>query len=135
MFREKALPTRHLRNPLGWHDSLASNMCFSRALFTGTLLASYSQANRKTVLILHQLNTKLNTIKSHKIQGTKLKQLQHFLSWNIANIKYSCKSQLYNTNKRLVKNYKCHWVVMNNDLIMTNMDFVMNPDYNCSYLP
>ena len=29
--------------------------------------------------ILHQLNTKPNTIKSHKIPGTKLKQLQHFL--------------------------------------------------------
>ena len=46
--------------------------------------------------ILHQLNTKLNTIKSHKIQGTKLKQSQHFLSWNKANIKHSCKSKLYN---------------------------------------
>ena len=47
-------------------------------------------------LSLHQLNTKPNTIKSHKIQETKLKQLQHFLSWNKANIKHSCKSQLYN---------------------------------------
>ena len=47
-------------------------------------------------LSLHQLNTKPNTIKSHKIQGIKLKQLQHFLSWNKANIKHSCKSQLYN---------------------------------------
>ena len=46
--------------------------------------------------ILHQLNTKPNTIKSHKIQGTKLKQSQHFLSWNKANIKHSCKSKLYN---------------------------------------
>ena len=45
--------------------------------------------------MLHQLNTKPNTIKSHKIQGTKLKQLQHFLLWNKANIKHSCKSQLY----------------------------------------
>ena len=45
---------------------------------------------------LHQLNTKPNIIKSHKIQGTKLEQLQHFLSWNKANIKHSCKSQLYN---------------------------------------
>ena len=45
--------------------------------------------------ILHQLSTKPNTIKSHKIEGTKLKQLQHFLSWNKANIKHSCKSQLY----------------------------------------
>ena len=30
------------------------------------------------------------------MQGTKLKQLQHFLSWNKANIKHSSKSQLYN---------------------------------------
>ena len=46
-------------------------------------------------LSFHQLNTKPNTIKSHKIQGTTLKQLQHFLSWNKANIKHNCKSQLY----------------------------------------
>ena len=46
-------------------------------------------------LILHQLDTKPNTIKSHKVQGNKLKQLQYFLSWNKANIKHSCKSQLY----------------------------------------
>ena len=46
-------------------------------------------------LSFHQLNTKPNTIKSQKIQGTKLKQLQHFLSWNKTNIKHSCKSQLY----------------------------------------
>ena len=46
-------------------------------------------------LSLHQLNTKLNTIESHKIQGTK-EQLQHFLLWNKANIKHSFKSQLYN---------------------------------------
>ena len=49
-------------------------------------------------LSLHQLNTKPNTIKSHKIQGTKLKQMQHFLSWNKVNIKHSCKSQLYKNN-------------------------------------
>ena len=47
-------------------------------------------------LSLHQLNTKPNTIKSHKIKGTKLEQLQHFLSWNNGNIKHSYKSQLYN---------------------------------------
>ena len=46
-------------------------------------------------LIFHQLNIKPNTIKSHKIQGNKLKQLQHFLLWNKANIQHSCKSQLY----------------------------------------
>ena len=38
---------------------------------------------------------KMYNCESHKIQGNKLKQLQHFLSWNKANIKYSCKSQLY----------------------------------------
>ena len=46
-------------------------------------------------MILHQLNTKPNTIKSHKIKENKLKQLQYFLLWNKINIKYSCKSQLY----------------------------------------
>ena len=34
-------------------DSLASNMCFSRALFKGTLLVSYSRTNHETILILH----------------------------------------------------------------------------------
>ena len=34
-------------------DSLASNMCFSHALFKGTLLVSYSRTNRETILILH----------------------------------------------------------------------------------
>ena len=43
----------------------------------------------------HQLNTKHNTIKSHKIQGTKLKQIQHFLLWNKPDIKHNYKSQLY----------------------------------------
>ena len=64
----------------------------------------FSRTSRKLVvkctylqlsLSLHQLSTKPNTIKSHKIQGNKLKQLQHFLSWNEANIKHSCKSQLH----------------------------------------
>ena len=36
-------------------------------------------------LSLQQLNTKPNTIKFHKVQGTKLKQLQHFFSWNKPN--------------------------------------------------
>ena len=75
-------------------------MCFSHPFSR----EPFSQTSRELVakcidlhlsLILHQLNTKPNTIKSHKIQGTKLKQLQHFLSWNKANIKHSCKSQLY----------------------------------------
>ena len=59
---------------------------------------SWNKANIKhscKCLILHQLNTKPNTIKSHKIQGIKLMQLQHFLSWNKANIKHSCKSLHY----------------------------------------
>ena len=77
-------------------QSCASHMPFSRE--------PLSQTSRELVtkcpdlhlsLSLHQLNTKPNTIKSHKIQGTKLKQLQHFLSWNKANIKHSCKPQLY----------------------------------------
>ena len=65
------------------------------------LQVSFSRAFREFHLffnscsILHQPNTKPNTIKSHKIQEIKLKQLQHFLSWNKANIKHSCKSQLY----------------------------------------
>ena len=42
--------------------------------------------------ILHQLNTKPNTVKFHKIQIAKLKQIQHFLSWNKVKIKHSCKS-------------------------------------------
>ena len=65
------------------------------------LLLSFSWICRETALIfilcliLHQLNTKPNTIKSHKIQGTKFMQLQHFLLWNKVKIKHN-KSQLYN---------------------------------------
>ena len=50
------------------------------------LQVSFSRASHEIhlffnlCLILHQLNTKPNTIKSYKIQGTKLKQIQHFLS-------------------------------------------------------
>ena len=69
-------------------QSCAPHMALSRVSFSqNPLILQLS-------LSLHQLNTQPNTIKSHKIQGTKLKQLQHFLSWNKANIKYSCKSQL-----------------------------------------
>ena len=71
--------------------------CAPHVLFCGLasreLLAK--STNFQISLSLHQLNTKLKTIKSHKIQGTKLEQLQHFLSWNKANIKHSCKSQIY----------------------------------------
>ena len=41
-----------------------------------------------------------NTIKSHKIQGIKLKQLPHFLSWNKANIIHSCESQFYTKKEK-----------------------------------
>ena len=70
-------------------QSCASHMATSRVSFIWNPLGLQLSLN------LHQLNTKPNTIKSHKIQGTNLKQLQHFLSWNKANIKLSCKSQLY----------------------------------------
>ena len=86
-------------------DSSASNMCFSRALFKGTFLLNFLRASRETTLIfiscsiLHQLNTKPNIIKSHKIQGNYLMHLQNFLSWNKANIKYSCQSKLYRNSK------------------------------------
>ena len=82
---------------IGWHDSSAFNHVLQTWPFRRYL---YSQASRETALIFiaclifHQLNTKPDTIKSHKIQGNNLLQLQHFLSWNKANIKYSCKSQL-----------------------------------------
>ena len=67
-------------------DSLATSMCFLRTLFARTFLVNLLRASCKTALIFilclifHQLNTKPNTIKSRKIQGTKLMQLQHFLS-------------------------------------------------------
>ena len=94
--------TKYSRNAT-WHltfqlPTCASHMAFSRK----PLLANFLWASRKTALIfiacliLYQLNTKSNTIKSHKIRGNKIMQLQHFLSCNKANIKHSCKSQLYN---------------------------------------
>ena len=67
----------------------APHVAFSRLSFSRNPLILHLS------LSLHQLNTKPNTIKSHKVQGYKLKQLQHFLLWNKANIKHSCKSQLY----------------------------------------
>ena len=85
-----------------WHLTLQLLTCASHMAFLQEpLLANFLRASCKIAqifissLILHQLNTKFNTIKSHKIQGKKLMQLQHFLSWNKTNIKYSCKSQLY----------------------------------------
>ena len=85
-------------------DSLARFFNFqSCTSHVATLWVSFSRnsLDLQLSLSLHQLNTKPNTIKSHKIQGNKLKKLQHFLSWNKANIKYSCKSQLYNLQDQL----------------------------------
>ena len=91
-------------SPFSWDiretDSLTRLFNFQHVLLTWLFrgLASRKIHLSNTCLILHQLNTKPNTIKTHKIQGTKLKQIQHFLSWKKVNIKHSCKSQLY-TNK------------------------------------
>ena len=73
-------------------QSCAPHVALSRLSFSRNPLILHLS------LSLHQLNTKPNTIKSHKVQGYKLKQLQHFLSWNKVNIKHSCKSQLYIIN-------------------------------------
>ena len=79
-------------------DNLARLFSFqSCASHVATSQVSFSRnpLDLQLSFSLHQLNTKPNTIKSHKIKGTKLKQLQNFLSWNKVNIKHSCKSQLY----------------------------------------
>ena len=77
-------------------QSCAPHIPFSREPFSRTSRKLVAKCtNLHLSLSLHRLNTKPSTIKSHKIQGTKLKQIQHFLSRNKANIKYSCKSQLY----------------------------------------
>ena len=89
-------------NSLAWlfsFQSCALHMPFSQEPFSRTsheLVAKY--IDLQLSLSLHQFNTKPNIIKSHKIQGTKLKKIQHFLSWNKVNIKHSCKSQLYKNN-------------------------------------
>ena len=92
---------KYLQN-VAWHLTLQHLACTSHVTFSQEpLLANFLRASSKIApifiacLILHHLNTKPNTIKSHKTQGNKLMQLQNFLSWNKANIKYSCKSQLY----------------------------------------
>ena len=83
------------------NDSLARlfsfQSCASHVPFCGLASRKFlaKSTDLQISLSLHQLNTKPNTIKSHKIQGTKLEQLQHFLLWNKANIKHSCKSQHY----------------------------------------
>ena len=83
-------------------QSCASHMPFSREPLSRTSRELVTKCpDLHLSLSLHQLNTKPNTIKSHKIQEIKLKQLQHFLSWNKVNIKYSCKSQLYDNKRRV----------------------------------
>ena len=60
-------------------QSCASHMPFSREPFSQTSCELIVKCtDLQLSLSLHQLNTKLNTIKSHKVQGYKLKQLQHF---------------------------------------------------------
>ena len=98
MFRDYLTGRPYLRDTHET-DSLAQLFRFYLcASHVATLRVSFSQnlLDFQLSLSLHQLNIKPNTIKSHKIQGTKLMQLQHFLLWNKANIKHSCKSQLYN---------------------------------------
>ena len=95
---KKALLVRHLQKRQPGMTLQLLVMCSSRGSFVTQLLASFSRNPLilHLSLSLHQLNTKPNTIKSHKVQGYRLKQLHHFLSWNKANIKHNCKSQLYN---------------------------------------
>ena len=95
---------------IAWHMTLQLSVCTFHVAFCGFLYSWAShEVNRETTLIfiacliLHHLNTKPNTIKSHKIQGNNLLQLQHFLSWNKVNIKYSCKSQLYSLWKNILR--------------------------------
>ena len=68
----------HKTNNLAWllsFQSCASHMAISRVSFSqasrNLLMKSFCFSN--TCSILHQLNTKLNTIKSHKIQEITLK--------------------------------------------------------------
>ena len=96
----EGLTRKTLGKTTAWHDSSTSNHVLFRCLASRELLTK--SIDLQISLSLHQLNTKPNTIKSHKIQGTKLEPLQHFLSWNKANKKHSCKSQLYKNNHILV---------------------------------
>ena len=102
----KALPARHSRIRQPGTTLQLPVMCSSHAL--SQLSFSRNPLILHLSLSLHQLNTKPNTIKSHKIQGTKLEQLQHFLSWNKANIKRSCKSQLYSVKLQICKSSCLH---------------------------
>ena len=93
--------TKYSRNA-AWHLTLQLLACASHVAFSReSLLVNFLRASHEIALIfiacliLHQLNTNPNIIKSHKIQENKLMQLQHLLSWNKANTKHSCRSQLY----------------------------------------
>ena len=77
------------------NESLARLFCFQSCtphVAISRVNFSRNPLNLHLSLILHQLNTKPNTIKSHKIQGNNLLQLQNFLLWNKGNIKHSYKS-------------------------------------------
>ena len=85
-FREYLAKRPYLRDT---HEILQAGMTLQLptcASHVALLQVSFSRASHEIhlffnlCLILHQLNTKPNTIKSYKIQGTKLKQIQHFLS-------------------------------------------------------
>ena len=101
MFRDYLAGRPYPRNTrendnLAWlfnFQSCAPHMSFSQKPFSWTSRELVAKCtDLQLSLSLHQLNTKPNIIKSHKIQRTKLKQLQHFFSWNKANVKHSCKS-------------------------------------------
>ena len=68
-----------LFNFYSWHLTLQLQACASHEPFSREpLLINFLRVSHETTLIfisyliLHQLNTKPNTIKSHKIRGTKL---------------------------------------------------------------
>ena len=97
MFREYFVERPYLRNT---HriDNLAQLFSFQHVLLTWLFCGLASCEIHlffNSCSIFHQLNTKPNTIKSHKNTKNKIMQIQHFLSWNKVNIKCSCKSQLY----------------------------------------
>ena len=72
---QKALIHKILEKLTAWHDFLASShvllTCLFRENSSRELVAKCTDFQLN--LSFHQLNTKLNTIKSHKIQGIKLK--------------------------------------------------------------
>ena len=70
----EGLTRETLAKTTAWHDSSASSHVLLMCSFMAQLLVGFSQNPLIFHLSLsfHQLNTKLNTIKSHKIQGKKL---------------------------------------------------------------